>query len=226
MAELPRLPYMPKMPEAGPTLILNAGGASRRMGRSKALLPVPPGGVPLLQHMVNRLACLGLRRVVVVTNDPAVAALELSAPAIAVDDRWPAAGALGGLATGLELCEGWALALACDLPMVSPAVCRLIWQTALAAGDRADAVAPVVDSHAQVFYAAYHPRCLPAMRADLEAGRLRANGFLARVRTRYLAQAEIEPVDPGAASFMNANTPEEWEAALRLLAAEQPPQQP
>ncbi len=212
---------MCELSDETPTLILNAGGASRRMGRPKALLPVPPGGAPLLRHMVERLAGLRPRRIVLVANDPAVAAMELAAPVTAVDDRWPAGGALGGLATGLGLCESWALALACDLPLVSPAVCRLIWQTALAVTDEVDAVVPLVDGHAQVLYAAYHPRCLPAMRADLEAGRLRAGGFLAHVRTRYIAQSQIETVDPGAVSFMNANTPEEWAAALRLLAAEQ-----
>ena len=39
------------------TLVVNAGGQSRRMGQDKALLPIPPG-TPLIAHVVRRLAPL------------------------------------------------------------------------------------------------------------------------------------------------------------------------
>ena len=50
------------------TLIVNAGGQSRRMGQPKALLPTP-GGVPLLVHVVQRLAPLAAAHTVIVAND-------------------------------------------------------------------------------------------------------------------------------------------------------------
>jgi hypothetical protein len=41
--------------------------------------------------------------------------------------------------------------------------------------------------------------------------------FLAEVRVRYIEEVEIAPFDPQRLSFFNANTPEEWQEALRLL---------
>ena len=42
------------------TLIINAGGQSRRMGTDKALLTVQPHGLPLIAHIAARLAPLGV----------------------------------------------------------------------------------------------------------------------------------------------------------------------
>ncbi len=55
------------------TLVVNAGGASLRMGQHKALLPVPPAGKPLVVHVIEALRSLRLSELVVVANDPAVA---------------------------------------------------------------------------------------------------------------------------------------------------------
>ncbi|MCB0188150.1 MAG: NTP transferase domain-containing protein, partial [Caldilineaceae bacterium] len=40
------------------TLIVNAGGQSRRMGQPKALLPLPPTNRPLLETIVQRFQTL------------------------------------------------------------------------------------------------------------------------------------------------------------------------
>ena len=55
------------------TLMINAGGQSRRMGRNKALLPVPPDDLPLLALLLARLADLEPTQVAVISDDPAVA---------------------------------------------------------------------------------------------------------------------------------------------------------
>ena len=54
-------------------LMINAGGQSRRMGRNKALLPVPPDDLPLLALLLARLADLEPTQVAVISDDPAVA---------------------------------------------------------------------------------------------------------------------------------------------------------
>lgn len=203
------------------TLLINAGGQSRRMGTSKALLPVPPHNTPLIAHVAARLAPLGAARLVVVTNDPDLPAqAQLPAGTLFVPDAYPDTGTLGGIATGLGQARGWALVVACDLPLVSA---PLIAHLASLAGerengaDRWDAIMPVVGGYEEPLHALYHRRCLPAIEARLAAGQRRAISFLADVRTRYVPEDELRALDGDLHSFFNTNTPEEWAEAIALL---------
>jgi molybdopterin-guanine dinucleotide biosynthesis protein A len=213
LADLPRL-----------DLIINAGGESRRMGRSKALLPVPPAGTPLIAHVAQRLAVLPLDRLTVVANDPELPAqAHLPAATLFVPDAYPGTGTLGGIATGLQQVEGWAIVVACDLPLVSAAL--FAWLAQLAAeqtdgADRWDAVVPMVGGYAEPLHAIYHRRCLPAIETRLAQGQRRVISFLGDVRTHYVSEEDLRAVDPQLHSFVNANTPAEWDAALQVLTAE------
>jgi molybdopterin-guanine dinucleotide biosynthesis protein A len=197
------------------TLLINAGGESTRMGQSKALLPVPPAGTPLIHYVAARLYPL-VQTCVVIANDPALCDATASLGAICLPDAYANAGPLGGLATGLRQIEGWAICVACDMPRVDPAIFRLLIDLALetdASGDpRWDAVVPQVEGRLQPLHALYHRRCLPAVLARLAAGQRRMDCFLPDVRLRRVVEDEIIPIDPSLASFSNINTPEEWRA--------------
>lgn len=207
-------------------LIINAGGESRRMGRSKALLPVPPAATPLITHVAQRLAVLPLDRVIVVANDPDLPAqAHLPAATLFVPDAYPDTGTLGGIATGLQQVEGWAIVVACDLPLVSAVLfaqlARLAAEQADGA-DRWDAVVPVIGGYAEPLHALYHRRCLPAIETRLAQGQRRVISFLGDVRTRFVSEEELRAVDPELHSFVNANTPAEWDVALQVLMSEPP----
>jgi molybdopterin-guanine dinucleotide biosynthesis protein A len=66
-------------------------------------------------------------------------------------------------------------------------------------------------------HALYRRSCLPAIEAWLAAGQRQVIGFLPDVRVRDVLPAEISPLDPNFLSFLNVNTPEEWEQARKLL---------
>jgi molybdopterin-guanine dinucleotide biosynthesis protein A len=203
------------------SLVLNAGGESRRMGQTKALLPTPPLGEPLLRHMLLRVAPLPFDQVILVANDPRLAALAtLDRPVRVVADAYSGGGALGGLATGLRVCTEWGICLACDMPLVNAQVleyqCSLI-QSASAADLEWDAVVPWIDGQAHPFHALYHRRVIPAIEARLQRGQRQVAGFLAQVRTRWVSADEMRSLDPEFLSITNANTPEEWQAACRHL---------
>jgi molybdopterin-guanine dinucleotide biosynthesis protein A len=205
------------------SLILNAGGGSRRMGTPKPLLPTPPDGQPLLRHVLGRMHARPWLRTVVVANEPGWRVqLKLPDDVIYVADAFPGMGALGGIATGLQLCDGWALVLAADMPLVSPDLCEWLCRQALALGQDPppDVVMPMVGGKAQPFHALYHSRTLPAIRAQLARGERMAIGFLSKVNARFVDEEEMRVVDPDLHSFVNVNTPEEWAAALELLRAE------
>ncbi|MBX3053776.1 MAG: molybdenum cofactor guanylyltransferase [Caldilineaceae bacterium] len=207
-----------------PTLLINAGGESRRMGQPKALLPAPGSAVPLIRHIASRLLPLA-GKLVVIANDPAIRAAVEPLGAICLADSYPDTGPLGGLATGLAVCEGWAICVACDLPFVQPGVFRFLLQQA---GDDWDAVIPFVGGQLpggplageqpiggrpQPLHALYHRRCLPAVQSALQAGKRRMDSFLADVRVRSVAEDALRPFDPSLRSFVNVNTPQEWAAA-------------
>lgn len=204
------------------TLLINAGGQSRRMGQPKALLPVPPTNQPLLQVIVQRLQPLAAQQVMIIANDPAIRVQTAFGPDVLwLTDTYPEVGPLGGLATGLAACDGWAICVACDLPLLNPALfayfVELSTRTDATGADTWDAIVPVVDNYPEPLHALYHHRCLSAMEACLAAGERRVSGFLSAVRTYYVPEGELRRLDPALHSFYNANTPEEWAHVLTLV---------
>src|SRR2546429_3881629 len=97
------------------TLLVLAGGDSRRMGRPKALLPV--GDTTLIEWLVGRLAP-AFEHVAVAARDPAQVPPGLR-PRV-VRDLHLDAGPLAGIEAGLAASPYDALvAVACDMPDVT-----------------------------------------------------------------------------------------------------------
>ena len=207
------------------TLIVNAGGQSRRMGQPKALLPLPPTNRPLLETIVQRFQTLAPQQTIVIANDPHFRhQVVLGENVRWLTDTYLNVGPLGGLATGLAACHGWAIFVACDMPLLNPALFayfgRLAAETDTTGCAQWDAVVPVVNGYPEVLHAFYHRRCLSAVQACLAAEKRRAVAFLPDVRVRYVAETELRRFDPTLQSFFNVNTPEEWAQAKVLLLAQ------
>lgn len=211
------------------TLLIVAGGSSRRMGTDKLLLPVPPKEIPLVRHVAERLLPLATN-VIVIANDPGVCAVVRSLAQEAVrhgqdgmhagtvvsclQDDTPGEGPLGGLATGLRRIDGWALTVAGDMPFISAACCRfLIGRT----GMGCDAVVPVVDGQSQPLHAVYSRRCLPSVEKAMAAGKRRMDSFWNEVRVRLIPEEQLRAYDSDLLTFTNVNTPAEWKEARALL---------
>src|SRR4030042_4718008 len=96
------------------SLVIQAGGESRRMGSDKALLPFL--GQPLILRPLNRLAMLA-KEVLVTSNNPENYRFLGFAP---IPDLVPGVGALGGLYTGLSAARfPYVAVVACDMPFAS-----------------------------------------------------------------------------------------------------------
>jgi molybdenum cofactor guanylyltransferase len=200
-------------------LVFNAGGDSRRMGRNKALLPVPPGDLPLLAYLVRKLAPLMPEQTLVVYNDPELAnSSGLVHEVKFVEDRWGSSGPLGGIVTALEQCSGWVVVLACDLPFVSIDVIQLLWSVAEQQGEKCDVVLPRVGGRIQPLYALYHVRSYTYLEEALDAGVRRVQDAINQVHVCIVEEMDLRRVDPELHSFTNVNTPQEWEAARARLA--------
>ena len=209
------------------TLVINAGGQSRRMGQPKALLPMPPQQTPLLRHLWQRLQAIA-ERTILIANDPTLAEQAGITAAVAqYVDRYPDAGPLGGIASGLALCDDWAILVACDMPFADP---DLFGYLKLLTGEKRtdekrddaqepwDAIVPVVNGFAEPLHALYHRRSLPHIEQRLARGERRATSFYADIHVRYVQEEELRGIDPQLRSFINVNTPEDWQTILQNAA--------
>lgn len=204
------------------TVVINAGGQSQRMGRPKALLPTPPSNEPLLTVLVRRLHQLASHAPIVIANDPQLQVqTKLGSEVEWLTDQYGAVGPLGGIATALSTLEGWAIVVACDMPLLNPTLLRYLMSVAATVDERGseqwDAVVPVVNQHPEPLHALYHARILHAVEARLAAGERRATSFLPDIRVRYIHEAELRLHDPELRSFINVNTRAEWEQVCALL---------
>jgi molybdenum cofactor guanylyltransferase len=146
------------------------GGASRRMGRDKALIVVD--GRPLAGRVADALTDAGAADVSAIGGDRA----GLTAAGLDhVPDAWPGEGPLGGVVTALR----WAsrapgaadvvVVAACDL--VAPAAGALrATVDALARDVDGDVAVPVVGERRQWVHAAWRVRCERLLMTQFERG--------------------------------------------------------
>ena len=200
-------------PEALVSCVVLAGGQSRRLGRDKVVEPV--GGQPLISRVVQRISPLCDEVLVVVADQARGAALPLGRGCRIVVDRYPGAGSLGGIFSGLDAADtSWALAVACDMPFLNLDLLRRM----LSLREGFDAVVPVIKGRPEPTHSLYSKDCLPFIEPRLVSRDLKISGFYNDVRVKYLPEEEVRSLDPECLSFFNVNTPQDLEKALALVA--------
>lgn len=192
------------------SIVIQAGGESRRMGQDKALLPFL--GQPLIVRVLARVTRIA-GEVLVTTNRPEAYGF-LGLPLI--PDRIPGRGALGGLYTALSAASQPLVGVvACDMPFASPVLLEAERDMLIEGGF--DAVIPRNPGGTEPFHAVYRREtCLPLAEAALQADKWRVDAWFAKARIRFLTPPEVQPYDPQGLAFWNVNTPEEFAQAERL----------
>src|SRR6202011_1924317 len=124
---------------SGVSLVILAGGLSRRMGRDKASLPAGDG--TLIEHLARRLAPVVDETIVAGgPGRPTLPGVRM------IEDRYPGLGPLAGIHAGLAAASFphvWVVG--CDLPDADPALADLF----LGLADGYDAVVPRIDAEPQ-----------------------------------------------------------------------------
>jgi molybdopterin-guanine dinucleotide biosynthesis protein A len=192
------------------TVVIQAGGESRRMGRDKALAPFL--GKAMIERVIERVSPLA-DEVLVTTNRPE-AYTYLGLPLY--PDRVPGRGALGGLYTALSAAnQPLAAVVACDMPFVSADL--LSFERDLVLEKWYDAVIPLSEGFAEPFHAVYRPAtCLPAIHAALQAEKWRVDSWFGDVSLHLISANEAAVYDPYHLAFRNVNTPEELAQAEKI----------
>ncbi len=182
------------------------GGASSRMGRDKAALPI--GGVSGATRIARLLDALCDEVLLVGGAAPA------DAPGRKVSDPEGPRCALRGLVAAFAAARSErVLVVATDMPLVTSALLR-----GLAADGEAEAVVPRRDQLPQPLCAVY--RRGPALvraRAHLAEGKLALRALLDALQVDYLEGERLRALDPDATALLNVNTLEEHARAELLF---------
>jgi len=197
------------------SIVIQAGGESRRMGQDKALLPLL--GKPLVQWVIERISPLA-DEVLVTTNRPE-AYLFLGLPLY--PDVIPGRGALGGLYTALRAASQPLVAVvACDMPFIN--VSLLGAERNLLIASNVDLVIPHLEGGLEPFHAVYRREaCLQEVEWALAADKWRVDSWFHRVRVYRMMPDEIQVYDPDLLSFWNVNTPEDLQLAIQLASKDE-----
>jgi molybdopterin-guanine dinucleotide biosynthesis protein A len=192
------------------TIVINAGGESRRMGENKALKLF--AGEPLIARMVARLRALA-QELLVTTNQPEAFDF-LDVPLVA--DLKPGYGALSGLYTAVAAAhQPLVVVLACDMPFIDPKLLGV--QRDLMVAEGVDVVMPYSPEGFEPLHAIYRrATCLPAIETAMAADQRRLIAWFPMVKVREMPKEEVARYDPQFRSFVNVNTPEEFRQAEML----------
>ncbi|MBI4488532.1 MAG: NTP transferase domain-containing protein [Deltaproteobacteria bacterium] len=214
---------------ANATAIILTGGKSSRMGRPKALLLFD--SEPLIVHIVRTFQRLFAETVVVAAPGEQFVELssllrsrpdqpnELNEPnkpnepeVTLVRDELAYQGPVGGIYYGLRAASGKVgFVTSCDVPFLN---LRLISYLTSQISNY-DVVVPYWHGRYQPLHAVYRQSVVPLLKEQLERGELRPIFLYKKVRTREIQEDEVRRFDPEGLSFLNMNTPEDYQAALK-----------
>lgn len=185
--------------------IILAGGKSSRMGKAKALLEFD--GEPLIAHLARGLKALFDEIIIVAAPGQELPPLE----ATLARDEVAYQGPVGGMAYGLKAASGEiCFVTSCDVAFLNaPLISYLVAQT-----PSHDVVVPYWEERFQPLHAVYRRSVLPLLEGQLERRELRPIYLFDKVRTLKIGADEIRRLDPDGLSFLNMNTPADYEAAL------------
>jgi len=191
------------------TLLVLAGGESRRMGRPKALLPV--AGRTLIDYLLDRLA-LAFAEVLISSNN--ASSLPPALGYRIIGDEHPGAGPLAGIEAGLSAASYDAVfAVGCDMPRVTPELARLLVDSATGH----DAAVPRLEGSPEPACACYRRSARTAISAALAAGRFKAAEALRDLDVHYLEAEQLRAGGIATEVFWNINTPLDYQVFLASL---------
>ena len=196
------------------TVVIQAGGESRRMGRSKATVPFL--GEPLLWRGINRLMPIA-DEFIITTNEPQNLGflddlVDLGKIRL-VTDAFEQRGALRGVYTAVNAASKDYVALvACDMIFPSRNLIAAELEALMTTGD--DVAVPKTQFGYEPFHGVYRrTTCLPVIYEAVQAGEVKAGAWYDKVRVTEFTGDMVAAAEPRGGCFVNVNTPEELAAA-------------
>ncbi len=180
------------------------------MGHDKAELRLPPpDGLRVIEYVIKALAEVVARQdIIIVGGEREMLGLPTASDVVGRQ------GPLVGLYSGLRQTQrDWNFAIACDLPLLQPAlICGLL----SLASEEYDAVVPMLDK-AQPTCALYHRRIVPTIERLLAEDVRSLRELLPAIRVRYVDEGELRMWDEELVSFINLNTQGDYARVLSIF---------
>ena len=192
------------------SVVIQAGGESRRMGESKATVPFV--GQPLICRLIERLYPVADELVITTNEAERLEFLKAEYPHMGIrlaTDICDYRGALPGLYTALQAASNpYVAVIACDMVFASPAL--VVAEAKAMRETGADVVVPVNQHGFEPFHATYRKEaCIPAIEKALAAGEKRAQAIFDEVSVCEFPQTKVLEAEPTGGCFINVNTHEE-----------------
>lgn len=191
--------------------VILAGGRGKRAGGAKVFLTV--GGRCLILEVLERALSLFSQVIISCRKEDSgplggiIQSLPQRDRVKTVSDRVEGLGPLEGMAMSLKASEReWAFVMGCDMPLVDPAVVRLMWSKR---GEDEDAVIARIGGFLEPLHAFYHKRCADAVERAISRSRHKITSFLSDISTHVIEERELAHIPGYRRSFLNVNTPED-----------------
>jgi molybdopterin-guanine dinucleotide biosynthesis protein A len=183
------------------------------MGRPKAELRF--GANTLLERVVAELR-QSFPEIVLVTSPAGLPKAGRLVEVRVVRDEREHEGPLRALALGLgAIRNDCAFVCGCDSPFLraelASSLCAML--------EHYDGVVPEIAGLVQPLHAVYRKRCIAAINRMIAAGEARLAQVVQVLSVRKVGEQELRALDPELLSFLNVNTPEDYQRALRLASA-------
>ncbi len=194
------------------TGVVLAGGANKRFPALKGFIRI--GDSTIIGKTLN-LFKKTFREVYISANMPEKY-FSLGVPLIG--DVLPSKGPVSGIYSSLINIKGEDIFVAaCDMPFLSREIIALICGKHLEAAGRADATVPVCNDKPQPLLGIYSKTALPRLESGILHDKAALRRLLGEMRTNFIPETDVRAADPYGRSFMNINSPEDYEAVMRSV---------
>jgi molybdopterin-guanine dinucleotide biosynthesis protein A len=203
--------------------IILAGGQSRRMGRPKAAIRF--GNSTILEQLIAEL-CSSFEDILIIAAPARSEAFSIEHLLRAVPssvrlvrDRSAYQGAAVALARGLmAAANDVSFACSCDLPLLRAEVARALYGML----NGYEAVIPVVGVKPQPLCAVYRRSAAACIERQVASGEYRLTRIIAALTAYRPSDLQLRHIDPGLHSFLNVNTPQDYNRALAIKRSLEP----
>lgn len=189
------------------SVIILAGGESRRMGSNKAFLE--HNGKPFIERILDTFSDFNER--IIVANDVSLYQYPLVET---LQDTYPDRGPLCGLYTGLKSAKNdTCIVLTVDVPFISSELMSYL----ATLEDKVDAIVPNVGGYLHPLCAVYRKSALSIIEKAVEEDIRKVRRVLKALSVLEVKEEDLKQFSDPGQCFRNINTPEEYLEAKKYF---------